>query len=83
MFYKVLVQFWSILVQGPYNCPAQGHFGPTNFNSTLIDPYLYPLQSLALFFLHTHRFQDWQNCSRTTHKKNPNSQIMIDFSKKE
>jgi len=54
MFYKVLVQFWSILVQGPYNCPAQGHFGPIIFNSTLIGPYLYPLQSLALFFfLHT------------------------------
>jgi len=42
MFYKVLVQFWSILVQGPCSCPAQGHFGPTKFNSTLIGPYLYP-----------------------------------------
>jgi len=57
IFYKVLVQYWSILVQGPYNCPAQGHFGPIIFNSTLIGPYLYPSNHWLFFFLHIQSHQ--------------------------
>jgi len=53
MPYKVLVQFWSILVQGPYKCSTQGHFCPIIFNTTLIGPYLYPSNHWP-FFLHTH-----------------------------
>jgi len=45
--YFVYIQFWSILVQGPYKCPAQGHFSLIIFNTTLFLSLFISCQSLA------------------------------------